>query len=109
MYFNITRINKTVELDDELVKAYTKYKDLKERLFIIALRLHFGEIPEDITDKELSYFCNNAIIRDLNNMRDDAIVMDFIRNNEYIEDYIKNPEEPVSCEIKIRKGTNSNE
>lgn len=38
-------------------------------------------------------------------MRDDAIVMDFIRNNEYIEDYMKNSEEPVSCEIKIRKGS----
>ena len=46
MYFNISKINRTVELDDELVKAYTKYKDLKERLFIIALRLHFGEFPK---------------------------------------------------------------
>ena len=81
MLYTIQKINRVVELDDDLVKAYTKFKDVRDNLFVIALALRYGEVP-DISDDELSAFCNKALVEDMEAMRNNALVVDYIQKNK---------------------------
>lgn len=82
MKFTISKINRTVELNDELVQVYTEFKDIRENIFLISLYLKYHNFSTEMSDKELSDFCNKALLKDLENMRDNAIVVNYIENNK---------------------------
>lgn len=67
MFYHIKRLNRTIELDDNLVKEYTKYDELRDQPFSIAARSKFGHAPsiEEISDKELSILCNEVLLSEL--------------------------------------------
>ncbi len=67
MKYEIKRLNRTVELNDELVEEYKKYDVLRDAPFSIAVRTRYGHAPakDEISDKELSEFCNNVLLAEL--------------------------------------------
>lgn len=87
MLYTIQKINRTVELNNDLVDKYTQFKNIRDNLFVIAIALHYKEsfadspnVP-DIPDEELSAFCNKTLVDDLETMRDNALVVQYIREN----------------------------
>jgi len=67
MQYTITRLNRTVELDDLLVEEYCKVEKLREQPFSIVIKSQFGHAPtiEEISDEELSHLCNQILISEL--------------------------------------------
>lgn len=70
MKYDIKKINRSVELDDNLVSEYTKYSELHEQSFTIIIRSTFGHAPtkEEINDAELSKMCNEILLSELQTM-----------------------------------------
>lgn len=70
MKYDIKKINRSVELDDNLVSEYTKYSELYEQSFTIIIRSTFGHAPtkEEINDAELSKMCNEILLSELQTM-----------------------------------------
>ena len=54
MKYFITRLDRTVELDDILVQKYCEYENLREQPFSIVIKSKFGHKPtkEEISDEE---------------------------------------------------------
>lgn len=54
MLYNISKLNRTVELSDELVSEYTKHDELREHSFSIVVKAKFGHAPsaDEISDEE---------------------------------------------------------
>ena len=67
MRYTITRLSRTVNLDDELVNEYLKYDELREQPFAIVVRTKFGHAPtvEEVDDKDLSDLCNKILLNEL--------------------------------------------
>lgn len=67
MIYRINRIGRTVDLDDALVNKYTEYDELHEQSFSIAIRTKYGHNPseEEVTDEDLSIFCNDILLTEL--------------------------------------------
>lgn len=70
MKYDIKKINRSVELDDNLVSEYTKYSELHEQSFTIIIRSTFGHAPtkEEINDADLSKMCNEILLSELQTM-----------------------------------------
>ena len=70
MKYDIKKINRSVELDDNLVSEYTKYSELHEQSFTIIIRSTFGHAPtkKEINDAELSKICNEILLSELQTM-----------------------------------------
>lgn len=70
MKYDIKKINRSVELDDNLVSEYTKYSELHEQSFTIIIRSTFGHAPtkKEINDAELSKMCNEILLSELQTM-----------------------------------------
>ena len=67
MKYFITRLDRTVELDDILVQKYCEYENLREQPFSIVIKSKFGHKPtkEEISDEELSKICNEILLSEL--------------------------------------------
>ena len=67
MLYTISRINRTVDLDNDLVSKYLEYDELHEQPFSIVVRTKFGHSPtkEEISDADLSSLCNEILLSEL--------------------------------------------
>lgn len=67
MEYYISKLNRTVALNDELVQEYCKYDELREHSFSIVIKTKFGHNPsqEEISDEELSALCNQILFSEL--------------------------------------------
>lgn len=67
MEYTITKLNRTVTLNDELVEKYCEYETLREQPFCIVIRSTFGHAPsvEEVSDEELSALCNEILLDEL--------------------------------------------
>lgn len=64
--YHIKEINRTVNLDDDIVNIYSKMCELHDALFLLEIHYEYENTPiEDITDEELSLTCNRAMITEL--------------------------------------------
>lgn len=95
MKYNIKKINRSVELDDNLVSEYTKYSELHEQSFTIIIQTTFGHAPtkEEINDAELSKMCNEILLSELQAMSLLPEALKIVDNHrEEIENVSKNKE-----------------
>jgi len=85
MKYYLEEINKTIKLDDELVKEYTKYNKLTDSMFLIPIYIKYGDdlSKEPIFDKDLSQICNDTILGELEVM---AALPSFLK---YLESHRK--------------------
>ncbi|MBR1853484.1 MAG: hypothetical protein IJ794_10155 [Lachnospiraceae bacterium] len=83
MKYNIPKINRTVELDDALVKEYEKYDELTEHSFIIGILSTYNHKhgKEDVSDEELSELCNKILASDIEAYRYMPRITEFIEKN----------------------------
>ncbi len=67
MLYTINRINRTVNLNDDLVNKYLEYDELHEESFSIVVRTKFGHAPTEteISDDDLSALCNEILLSEL--------------------------------------------
>jgi len=67
MKFFIQKINRTVDLDEEIANEYLKYGDLKDGVFMIAIRSTYGNAisEKEVSTEELSLLCNRCLIEEL--------------------------------------------
>ena len=67
MLYTIKKINRTVNLDDELVKKCKEYDELRDYTFCIVIRTKYGHAPtrEEVSDSELSQLCNEILLSEL--------------------------------------------
>ena len=95
MKYDIKKINRSVELDDNLVSEYTKYSELHEQSFTIIIRSTFGHAPtkEEINDAELSKMCNEILLSELQTMSLLPEALEIVDNHrKEIESASKNKE-----------------
>ena|GEM_PF-5941951 len=94
MKYHIDKLNRDVELDDELVKIYTQYRPLRDSMLVLRLLLHYKDDDgiAKLSDGELSLFCNRALAEDFKNAIN---VAEFVKNNKTIleKDWWTNPTE----------------
>ena len=86
MKYYISQINRTVELNDELVKQHAELDVLHEAPFVIAVITEYGHEPdkEEISDEELSKFCNQVLASEIQALRDLPAVAEFATRNYLI-------------------------
>ena len=67
MRYFIKRLNREVNLDDHLVSEYTKYEQLRDQPFSIAVRSEYGHAPteDEVSNEELSRICNETLLMEL--------------------------------------------
>lgn len=67
MKYEITQLNRTVDLDDEIVKIYQEYSSLRENPFVIVILSTYECEPteEDVSNEELSKLCNEVMLNEL--------------------------------------------
>ncbi len=67
MLYQINRINRNVELDDELVNKYLEYDELHEQIFSIVIRSEYGHAPtvDEVSNEDLSALCNEVLFSEL--------------------------------------------
>jgi len=84
MKYTIKRLNRTVELDDELVQAYCEYETLRDQPFAIVIRTKFGHNPtvSEISDKNLSVLCNEILLAEMKAFALLPKAIDFIKRKE---------------------------
>ena len=84
MKYNIPKINRTVELDDALVKEYEKYDELKEHSFVIGILSTYSHkhSKEDVSDEELSELCNKILASDIEAYKYMPAITEIIEGNE---------------------------
>ena len=72
MKYLISKINRTVELDDKLVQEFSKYDELRDSIFTILLRSKYknGLSKSNVSDKELSSVCNEILLTELKAIAD---------------------------------------
>ena len=83
MKYNIPKINRTVELDDTLVKEYEKYDKLTEHSFVIGILSTYNHKhnKEDVSDEELSELCNKILESDIKAYRYMPAIAEIIEEN----------------------------
>lgn len=70
MVFQMSKIGRIVELDDEIVSQYLKTVEpsvVTESPFILALKQDFGHYPneDEMSSAELSKYCDNVLLQEL--------------------------------------------
>lgn len=67
MKFDVTGLNRIVELNDDIAAEYCKYKSLSEDPFVIVAISEYGHEPtaDEVSDEELSKMCNEVLLSDL--------------------------------------------
>ena len=80
MEYYIKEINRTIKLDDELVREYIKYNDIIDSMFLVPIYIKYGEnITQNVvSDKELSIFCNETLFGELEVMTILPQVLEYI-------------------------------
>lgn len=83
MLYTIGRINRTVNLNDDLVSKYLEYDELHEQPFSIVIRTRFGHAPSEteISDDDLSALCNDVLLSELKALALLPKAISFIDNN----------------------------
>lgn len=104
MKYYIERLNRTVELDDDLVNEYCKYEKLRDQPFSIAVRTEYGCAPteEQVSNEELSNFCNEVLLHELKIMTAMPKIMKTIKEN--YEKFNKASEENELLDLDIEVG-----
>ena len=67
MKYYIAKIDRDVELEDEIVEAYKQYGELHDSMFTLAIRGEYKRIPskEELPDDVLSVLCNLVMINQM--------------------------------------------
>jgi hypothetical protein len=67
MKYYIPEMDRTAELDDELVKEYCKHDSLRGNTFLVAFCMEYGKIPtrDEVSDDEFSEMCNELLADDI--------------------------------------------
>jgi len=67
MRYHIKRIDRTVELNDELVREYQKHDIIQDSLFMIPIRCMYGDNTSSnyLSDSDLVLLCNECILNEL--------------------------------------------
>jgi len=83
MKYEIKRIGRTVDLDDEILKMYREYMVLRDNPFAIVARSQFGHNPtkEEISDEELSALCNEVMLSELKTIEIMPKISEFLEKN----------------------------
>lgn len=83
MKYIIKRINRCVDLNDELVNEYIKYSRLKDSSFMIVLRSKYGSSISDTfpTNNELSFICNKCLLNELKAIHMLPKALEYIEKN----------------------------
>ena len=84
MKYYISQINRTVELDDELVRQHAELDILHEAPFVIAVITEYGHEPnkEEVSDEKLSKFCNQVLDSEIRALKALPVVAEFATRNE---------------------------
>ena len=84
MKYYISQINRTVELDDELVRQHAELDILHEAPFVIAVITEYGHEPdqEEVSDEKLSEFCNQVLDSEIQALKALPYVAEFATRNE---------------------------
>lgn len=83
MKYEIKKIGRIAELNDDLVNEYTKYSELKDSLFTLFIRIKYGKnfTKDKLSDDELSFTCNEAIFNELKALDMFPKALNFLENN----------------------------
>lgn len=83
MKYLISKINRTVELDDKLVQEFSKYDELRDSIFTILLRSKYknGLSESNVSSKELSSVCNEILLTELKAIADLPAALETYMNN----------------------------
>lgn len=68
MKYFIEKLNRMVDLNDEIVDVYLQMESkLRDNPFIIATYGKFGHIPtkEEVTDEDFSNYCNEILLNEI--------------------------------------------
>lgn len=103
MQYIINRLNRAVELDDELVQHYLEFGELTEHNFIMALRFKYGHLPTEveITDEELSSICNEVLLTDLETFIQLPKIIELMM--EHQEEFHRAAKEGTLLEFKLEE------
>lgn len=84
MKFDITGLNRIVELNDDIVAEYCKYKPLSEDPFVIVAISEYGHEPtvDEASDEELSKMCNEVLLSDLKALALLPDALNFVKEHE---------------------------
>ncbi len=101
MRYYIERLNRTVELDDRLVRIYTEYERLRDQPFSIVVRCKYGHAPstDEVSDEELSVFCNQILLSELKALSIIPRMQGYF--NEHESDYIELAKNGILKEFPI--------
>lgn len=87
LQFYIEKIGRVVELDDELVKKFLETgEELKQNIFTVRIKTHYGDDYRinNVSDKELSAFCNEALFYEINLRYEYPKIYAWLNRNEDI-------------------------
>ena len=76
----LENIERHVKIDDSIAQEYLKYKDIQESTFTISAYFSYPDGLADLSDRELSHFCNRVLVEDLETACSVAIATQFIGN-----------------------------
>lgn len=101
MKYYIERLNRTVDLDDDLVSEYCKYEKLRDQPFSIVVRAKYGCAPteEQVSNVELSKICNEVLLSDLKSIAMMPKVIEYVES--HYEDFIAAAENGEFIEHEI--------
>lgn len=103
MKFNLLKIGRTVDIDDNIAKEYQKFKDIRENLFLLNIYSEFGKYPNEteVTDSDLSLLCNKTLVEDLENMAIHGTAIKFLEENPAMVSMLKS-QNPVDIEVEVK-------
>lgn len=101
MLYTIKRLNRTVNLDDDLVDKYCQYDILRDQPFSIIVRSKYGHCPtqEELSDEDLSIICNDVLLAELKTLALLPEAMSVIKQN--YDTLYKQTQEGKLVEYKI--------
>ena len=101
MKYHIDKLNRDVELDDELVAIYKQYRTLSDDIFTVHFHLNFGGYPTELNDEDLSAFCNKVLVEDLEDACENAVVSSFVASHmEEIKKLLSNGPAEVNTNVQ---------
>ena len=83
MQYTITKMNRTVELDDRLVAEYIKYDDILEHEFVMTAIAKVGHLPtkNEISDEELNTLCTEVLVSNLETFANLPQILQTVEHN----------------------------
>lgn len=105
----IEQLNRTVELEDDLVRAYLEYSEIREYNLIIMLVSKYGHLPaeEEISDEELSRLFTEVLTDELKLYMDLPRILKTVM--EYREEFIAASKAGTLLEIPIPREDEEND